>query len=171
MTEENNLPKKVYLVIRSLLKKGIFSHKPENVLIERVGREPIYPCRRISYGYEGLDLSQLEWAAKEGHLWFSGPIKAIKIIMDKGSMQGDLQLGINKMVFITSLNILNYENFDNVVKGLKKVAQQTDLELDFRTIGTYNVKLEVSSKKPLSIDNVNEFIDKLYILYQSTDGL
>jgi len=166
---EPNITKNVLLIVRSLLQKGVFSPCRENVAIERVGRNPIYPCG--SYGPEGLDLSQLEWAAKEGHFWFSGPIKAIKIIMDKGSMQGDLQLEIDKMIFITSLNTLNYQNFETVVKRLKEVAQQMELELHFQTIGTYNVKLEVPSKKSFSVDNVNEFIDKLYILYQSTDGL
>jgi len=167
---EEKLAKTIYDVIRSLLQRDIFSPKPENVIIERVGYKPIYPCGR-SYGPEGLDLSQLEWAAKEGHFWFSGPIEAIKIIMDKGSMQGDLQIGIDKMVFTTSLNTLNYNNFENVVKKLKEVAQRLELELDFQTIGNYNVKLDVLCRKFLSVKNVNEFIDKLYKLYQSTDRL
>lgn len=167
---ETNLVKKVYLVIRSLLQKGVFSPRPENVSIERVGNEPIYPCGR-SYGPEGLDLSQLEGAAKKGHFWFSGPIKAIKITIDKGSMQGDIRLRIDKMVFITSLNTLNYQNFETVVKRLKEVAQQVGLELNFQPIGSYDVKLVVSSETFLSVNNVNEFVNKLHILHQSTDGL
>lgn len=167
---ETNLTKKVYLVIRSLLQKDVFSPRPENVSIERVGNKPIYPCGRF-YGREGLDLSQLEWATKKGHFWFGGSIKAIKIVIDKGSIQGDLELGIDKMVFITSLNTLNYKNLEVVVNRLREVAQQLKLELDFQPIGNYSIKLVVSSETSLSVNNVNNFIDKLHILHQSTDRL
>ena len=51
-------PETIYLVIRSLLQKGIFSSHSENVLIERVGNRDIYPCGR-SYGPEGLDLTKV----------------------------------------------------------------------------------------------------------------
>jgi len=63
MNDENFKPDLILLIIRSLLRKGIFSPYPENVIIERVGRESISPCSR--YGPEGLDLSQLEWAVKK----------------------------------------------------------------------------------------------------------
>jgi len=166
---EPGLIKTILLIIRSLLRKGVFSPRPENVMIERVGYDPIYPCGR-SYGPEGLDLSQLEWAAKEGHFWFSGPIKAIKIVIDKGSMQGDLELGIDRMVFITSLSTLNYRNFEAVANRLEETARQLKLKIDFQPIGSYNIKLVVSSETSLSVNTVNEFINKLHILHQSTDG-
>jgi hypothetical protein len=35
----------------------------------------VAPCGK-SYSLERLDLSQLEWAAKVGHFWFLGPVKA-----------------------------------------------------------------------------------------------
>lgn len=168
---ETNLVKTVYWIIRSLLKRGVFSPRPENVVIERVGNREIYPCRR-AYGPHGLDLSQLEWAAKEGRFWFDGPVKAIKIIIDKGPVQGDLQLGVNKIVFTTSLNTLNYNNFETVANRLKEVARQLGLELEFRqSTGRYNVTLIVSSETFLSVDNVNDFVEKLHILHQSTDRL
>jgi hypothetical protein len=85
---EPDLIKTIFLIIRSLLQKGIFSPHPENVAIERVGRGPVYPCGR--YGSEGLDLSQLEWAMREGRFWFLGPFRDLKIIIDKGLLQGDL---------------------------------------------------------------------------------
>jgi hypothetical protein len=141
------LAKIVYLVIRSLLQKGLLSPGPENVIIERAGIKDIYPCGR-SYGPEGLDLSQLEWAAKEGRFWFIGPVKAIKIIMDKGSIQGDLRLEAERMLFTTSLNTLNYHDFETVVNKLREVAQQLGVELDFQQPATMcNVTLVVSSKK------------------------
>jgi hypothetical protein len=146
-------------IIHSLLLKKVFSPLRENVIIERIDREPIYPCRR--YGPEGLDLDQLEWAANEGHFWFSGPIRAIKIIFDKDPMQGDLILEINKITFITSLNTLNYQNFEAVIRKIKDAALQLGLTLDFQGITNYDVKLTASSTTFLSVDNVNDFVNKL----------
>jgi len=166
---ESNLARTVYLIIKSIFQKGVFSPRPENVSIERVGRKPIYPCKR-PVGSEELNLDQLEWAAKEGCLWFSGPIESIKIIFDKGSVQGDLQLGTDRMLFTTSLTTLNYENFDAVAKRLREVAKELELELTFQSIGSYEVKLVFLSEKPLSVDNVNEFIDKLHILRQKSES-
>jgi len=69
------------------------------------------------------------------------------------------------------LNTLNYQNFEAVVEKLGEVAQPLRLELDFQPIKSYNVKLVVSSETALSVNNVNDFIDKLHILHQSTDRL
>jgi hypothetical protein len=168
-SSEPNLTRTVYLVIRILLEKGVFSPHPENVMIERVGNKDVYPCGR-SYGAEGLDLSQLEWAAKEGHFWFNGPIKAIKIIIDKGLIQGDLRLELDRMLFETSLNTLNYHDFEAVANKLREVAQQLGLKLAFQQpTATYNVTLVVSSEKSLSAENVSDFIKKIHILHRSTD--
>ena len=150
-------------IIHSLLLKKVFSPLPENVIIERIDREPIYPCGR--YGPEGLDLDQLEWAANEGHFWFSGPIRAIKIIFDKDPMQGDLLLEIDKITFITSLNTLNYQNFEAVIRRIKDAALQLGLTLDFQGITNYDVKLTVSSTTFLSVDNVNDFVNKLQSIH------
>jgi hypothetical protein len=157
----------ILLIIRSLLDRKAFSPRPENVVIERVDREPIYPCGR--YGPDGLDLSQLEWAGKEGHFWFSGPIQIVRIILDKGSMQGDLELGIDRIRFITSLCPLNYRDFDSVVEKLKEVAQQLELELGFESIGHDSIKLTAESEASLSVGSVNDFVDRLHVLHQSTD--
>lgn len=168
-SSESDLTKTVYLVIRSLLEKGVFSSHPENVMIERVGYKGIYPCGR-SYGPEGLDLSQLEWAAKVGHFWFNGPISAIKIIVDKGSVQGDLRLEVDRILFTTSLSTLNYPDFEAVASKLRDVALQLGLELAFQpSTATYNVTLAVSSEKPLSADNSIDFIGKIHTLHRSID--
>lgn len=165
------LPETIYLVMKSLLEKGILSSSPESVMIERVGRDPIYPCGK-SYDPEGLNLGQLEWAAREGKFWFLGPIKAMKLIIKTDSIEGDLQLETNKMFFITSLNILNYYNFETVVYKLKKASQELGLELIFEQInGSYNVNLTISYKMPISLNNVNEFIKKIFILNKSAEEL
>lgn len=91
---ESDWAKIICSIIKSLVQKGVFSPQPENVIIERVGRNPIYPCGK-SFGT--LDLSQLEWSIENGHFWFSMPIKALHIIIDKGSIQGDLLVYANKM--------------------------------------------------------------------------
>ena len=159
--------KAILLIVRSLLRRRIFSPRPENIVIGRFDEPPIYPCGR--YGPEGLDLSQLEWAAREGRFWFSGPIRVIKIILDRGSMQGDLELGAERMEFITSLCTLNYRDFEGVIDRLRQVAKQLELELGFEPIGSHNIKLVVESYVPLSVKTVNNFIDKLHVLHQSTD--
>jgi hypothetical protein len=165
------IPETIYLVIKSLLEKGILPHNPESVIIERVGRDSIYPCG-ISYGPEGLDLGQLERAASEGKFWFLGPIKAVRLIIKTDSIEGDLQLEINKMIFTSSLNTLNYYNFETVANKLKKVSQELGLELIFKQInGSYNVNLTISYEMPISINNINEFIKKIILLHQSTDDL
>jgi hypothetical protein len=161
--------KNVLLTVRSLLNKRLFSPIPENVVIERVGKEPIYPCGRG--GPEGLDLNQLEWAAREGRFWFSGPIRVVKIIFDKGSMQGDLEIALEKLKFVTSLSTLNYRNFDRVAERLTREARQLNLELDFEPLPNYLIKLEIKNYVSFSANTVNDFVDKLNILYQSTDEL
>jgi hypothetical protein len=166
---EPDLTRTVYTVIWSLLQQGVFSPQPENIAIERAAGEDIYPCGR-SYGAEGLDLSQLEWAVKEGRFWFSGPVRAIKIIMDKGSVQGDLRLEIERMSFTTSINTLNYRNFEAAARRMKDAALQNELELTFQRASPYSMALLVSSEKPLSVTNATEFIKKIYRLHESIDN-
>jgi len=166
---ELNLPKTIYSVIRSLIQKRIFSPNPDNIVIERVDREPIYPCGR-SYGPDVLDLSQLEWAAKEGRFWFLGPIKSVRIIIDKDPIEGELRLEIERMMFTTSFSILNYENFEAVVQRLREVSKQLGLGIEFKQpSGTNNVILTISLEKPLSEFNLNDFLEKIHILHQSTE--
>ncbi|MCJ7424607.1 hypothetical protein MUP01_10125 [Candidatus Bathyarchaeota archaeon] len=168
-SSEPNLTKTVYAVIWSLHQQGVFSPLPENVMIERTGGNDIYPCGR-GYGAEGLDLSQLKWAANEGRFWFNGPVRAIKIIMDKGLIQGDLRLEINRMSFATSLNTLNYRNFEAVARKLKAVALQNELKLSFQQSSPHSMTLLAMYGKPLSAVNATEFIKKIHILHESADN-
>lgn len=168
-SSEPNLTKTVYTVIWSLLQQGVFSPQPENVIIERVGGTDIFPCRR-SYGAEGLDLSQLEWAANEGRFWFNGPFKAIKIIKDKGLIQGDLRLELDRMSFSASLNASDYRNFEAAITRLNAEAQSHGLSLSYKRPNPYNIILVVSSEETLSVVNVTEFIKKIHLLHESADN-
>jgi hypothetical protein len=80
-------------------------------------------------------------------------------------------LGIGKMIFTTSFSKMNYLGFETVAKTLRTVARQYGLELEFQPVDNCNIKLVVSSEKLLSVDNVTDFIDKIHILYKSTDKL
>ena len=166
---EPNMTKTVYLVIWSLQNQGVFSPKPENVMIERTGGPDIYPCRR-SYGSEGLDLSQLEWASKEGRFWFNGPVIAIKIIKDKGPIQGDLRLEVDRMSFSTSINASDYRNFEAAITRLKDAAQSYGLRLSYKRPNPFILILVVSYDKSLSVTNATEFNDKIRLLHQSVDN-
>ena len=166
---EPNLTKTVYTVIWSLLQQGVFSPQPENVIIERADGPDIYPCRR-SYGAEGLDMSQLEWAAKEGRFWFNGPFRAIKIIKDKGLIQGDLRLEVDRMSFSTSLNASDYRNFEVAITRLKAETQSYGLRLSYKRPNPYKLILVVSCDKSLSVANATEFNDKIRLLHESVDN-
>lgn len=165
---EPDLTKTVYTVVWSLFQQGVFSPHPENVVIERADGNDIYPCRR-GYGAEQLDLSQLEWAAKEGRFWFSGPVRALRIIMDKGLIQGDLRLEIDRMSFATSINTLNYRNFEAAAKKLRAIADCNELELTFQRSSTNTMALLVVSEKPISVVNATEFIEKIRILHEAAE--
>jgi len=66
----------VHIIISGLLHREALSTDPRNVELEREGYKSIFPCGR---GWPGLDISQLDWAIKEGSWWFNGPIKRLKI--------------------------------------------------------------------------------------------
>ena len=79
---EPEATKFVYDKVKTLSDKKRLSHDPLDVEIEREHREPIHPCGR-SYGPDALDLSQLKWAADNGHFWFLGPFKGLRVKMAK----------------------------------------------------------------------------------------
>lgn len=79
-----------------------------------------------------------------------------------------------------TLGVRVYHSIQLVCKGhqwvihprrLKDAALQLGLTLNFQGITNYDVKLTASSATFLSVDNVNDFVNKLHILHQSTDGL
>lgn len=70
----------LYIIMHALDSKGILSDDPYSVCIEREGRKSVYPCGR---GYPGLNLNQVDGAAKNGKFWFSDGIKTLWLEVDK----------------------------------------------------------------------------------------
>jgi hypothetical protein len=75
---EAEATKIVYEKVKVLNDKKLLSRNPLDVEIKREGRNSIFPCGR-SYGPDALDLGQLKWAADNGHFWFLGPIKGLRV--------------------------------------------------------------------------------------------
>jgi len=66
----------VHKILQYLLDKEALSKDPSTVEMKREGYPSVYPCRG---GGLKLDISQIDWALKEGKWWFMGPIKQLKI--------------------------------------------------------------------------------------------
>ena len=66
----------VHKILQYLLDKEALSKDPSTVEMKREGSPSVYPCRR---GGLKLDISQIDWALKEGKWWFLEPIKQLKI--------------------------------------------------------------------------------------------
>ena len=66
----------VHKILQHLLDKEALSKDPSTVEMKREGYPSVYPCRG---GGLKLDISQIDWALKEGKWWFMGPIKQLKI--------------------------------------------------------------------------------------------
>lgn len=161
MSTQANLPKVIFEIVKYLYDTNIFSLEPENIVIVREGRRDIFPCAR-AYP-RGLDLGQLEWSAKTGHFWFSGPVKGIKVLIDKGLLRGTLFLGLNTMTFDITVNTLNFENFSKIASKLKSIAVVEGLKIEFNEsrYGIYNVDLVIIYNTSLSIENVKQFLTKV----------
>ena len=101
---------KIYQIVRNLLQQGRISSNPENVKIQRLRRESIRPCGK-SPGPLPLNLNQLQWATQQGHFWFLGPIKSLKLNLDRGPIKGSLVSELNKETFTSILNELNFKDF------------------------------------------------------------
>ncbi|GAH05768.1 unnamed protein product, partial [marine sediment metagenome] len=78
--KESKQVRALYIIMHALDSKGILSDDPYSVCIEREGRKSVYPCGR---GYPGLDLNQVDGAAKSGNFWFSDGIKILWLEVDK----------------------------------------------------------------------------------------
>lgn len=74
------------------------------------------------------------------------------------------------MKFISSLNILNYSDFESVAHRLREVSQILGLGLIFQQLNrTYSVILKITYNVIPSVEKVDEFLDKLQVLHQSTE--
>lgn len=155
---ESELTSEIYHIIQNLVQEGRISGNPENVRIERVNREVIRPCRRSSHP-NSLNLEQLEWAANNGHFWFLGPIKSLKVILNRGKVQETLVSELNRISFITILNELNYEDFTQVKSSLVKSAANLGFRVQFsQPSDSHNVKVSISAEKNLSERHVKDFL-------------
>jgi len=155
---EAELASEIYHIVSNLIKEGQISGNPENVRIERVNRKAILPCRR-SKEPNSLNLEQLEWAANKGHFFFHGPIKSLNVILDRGRVQGTLVSELDRISFITMLNELNYEDFIKVKSDLTKTANDLDFSVEFSQLhGSHNVEVTISAEKPMSKQNVKDFL-------------
>lgn len=155
---EAELASEIYHIVSNLVKEGRVSGKPENVRIERVNREAILPCRR-SKEPNSLNLEQLEWAANNGHFWFLGPIKSLKVILGRGRVQKTLVSELDRISFITVLSELNYEDFVHVKSKLVKAATDLGYRVEFsQPRDPHNVKVTISAEKSLSGQSVKDFL-------------
>jgi len=158
---DSELAKIILQVVGMLCDKKLVSHDPTSVQIKRQGRGRIYPCRRSS-GRDVLDLSQLRWADEKGQFWFMGPIKSLVAVIDKNPIRGQLELGPNKMTFVTQVNTLNFDDFEAAMQRKIELSEQLGLQAHFAQAGhSYNVNLSLFFKRHLSLLNVNEFLERI----------
>lgn len=68
--------KAVHTILQCVLDKEALPNDPATIEMKREGYPSIYPCRS---GGLKLDISQIDWALKEGKWWFLGPIKQLKV--------------------------------------------------------------------------------------------
>ena len=155
---EADLAREIYHIVSNLVKEGRISGDPANVRIERVNREAILPCRRLKEP-NSLNLEQLEWAANKGRFWFLGPVKSLKVTLGKGRVKETLVSELDRISFITLLNELNYDDFNQVKRNLVKSATELGFQVEFsQPVGSHNVKVTISAERSLSEQNVKDFL-------------
>lgn len=161
------LASEIYHIVSNLVMEGKISGNPENIIIERVDRPPIFPCRR-SKQPDTLNLEQLKWAADRGRFWFFGPIKSVRVNLGKGRMNNYLVSELNRMVFVTTLNDLNYDSFVQMRNSLVKSATELGFRVEFsQPLNSHNVKVTTSADKSLSAQNVTTFLKGIEKLLKS----
>ena len=153
--------KEIYQIVHYLLHEGRISGNPENVKIQRFRREAIRPCGK-SPGLIPLNLNQLEWATRKGTFWFKGPVKSLKVNLDRGPIEGCLVSEPNELTFTTTLNKLNYDDFTSMTQRMAELLTQCGLHVLFEQPNdSHNVRVHISTQIPLSKQNVNEFLVKI----------
>jgi sporulation protein YlmC with PRC-barrel domain len=148
----------IYNIVNTLVKEGRVLGNPEDIRIERVNREPVLPCRR-GKDTNTLNLEQLEWAAKKGEFWFLGPIKSLKINLGKGKVQETLVSELDRLILVTTINGLNYEDLQKIKDEIIKLATESGFQVKFsQPDKTHNIKVSISTQKPMTEGNVKEFL-------------
>jgi hypothetical protein len=148
----------IYSVVRTLCEQGLVARNPRYVRIKRVGRKPVYPCRRSS-GPDLLDLSQLEKAAQDGKYWFLGPITSLEIAF--GELRpGQLELEPGRMTFSLYLSTLNYDDFKATGQRIIELLDRFGCQVGFHPIrNSFNTRLTISEEKALSPQNALQFLE------------
>ncbi len=158
---EPQLARIIYEIVKMLCDKNLVSGDPLKIQIQRTDREPIHPCGR-SHGPDVLNMSQLAWAAEQGHFWFLGSIKSLDVVLDKGSTQGYLEGTPKRTTLTTSVNRLNFEDWEKTARHMKKTSEQLGLQIYFEELpGSHSVVLKVSVPLLLSAQNVSVFLEKV----------
>jgi hypothetical protein len=155
---EVEMTKEIHSIVKILMDQGWLSGDPHDIVIERVGRVPVRPCRR-SEKPKVLNLEQLEWAKREKHFWFSGPVKSLKIKLANGTVRKTYMQELDGISFETVVNELNYDDFRETIRRLKSIAGGFGLKIDILPGKRHHeTKVEISSEKPMSEPNINEFL-------------
>jgi len=153
--------KEIYQIVRNLLQQGRISGNHDNIQIQRLRREAIRPCGKSSPPIP-LKLNQLEWATRKGHFWFNGPVKSLKLNLDRGSIKGSLVSEPNKETFTTILNEFNFKDFVTEKQRLVVTSTQIGYQVRFDQPDiSHNVGVSISTPMPLSEQNVNEFLERI----------
>ena len=153
--------KEIYQIVRNLPQQGRISGNPENIQIQRLRREAIRPCGKSSRPVP-LKLNQLEWATRKGHFWFNGPVKSLKVNLDRGPVKGCLVSEPNRETITTILNELNFKDFVTETQRLVETSTQFGYQVRFDQPDiSHNVKVSISAPMQLSEQNVNEFIESI----------
>jgi hypothetical protein len=155
---EADLASEIYNIVNNLVKDGRISGNPEDIRIERVNREAVLPCRK-GKDANSLNLEQLEWASEKGKFWFLGPIKSLKVNLGKGKVQETLVSELDRMLFITIINEINYEDLQKTKDEIIRLAAESGFQVNFsQPDSTHNVKVKISTQRSMTDGNVNEFL-------------
>lgn len=119
-SNERELTKLFYSVLKLLCDRNLVSHDPNEVEIIRRGRKTINPCAR-SFSPDSLDLRQLKYAYDNGSFWFLGPIQGLSVKLRSKNLNGTLTLtpeGEGKLELRAILEKLGVENDTSLVLSL-----------------------------------------------------
>lgn len=164
---ESTWVKEIYHIVRCLLQDGRISGNPDNIKIQRYHGEAIRPCGKYPNSSQ-LNLNQLEWASQKGTFWFEGSIKSLNVILDRGPVKGYLVNELEKSTFTVTLNELNYDSFNSVKKRLAELLTRYGLRVIFEQPNdTHNIRVHISTRIPISEQNVNEFLTRIESVYKT----
>ncbi len=168
-TSEGETADTVYQVAHTLVDRGLL-RQPEDFSILREGLDEVKPLGAAG-SPPRIDLSRLEAAARIDRFWFTGPISGIRLRMQEPIL-GVFDLGMEKLTFASTLNSLNYRDFEAMTSRLRQLAEEFGLTLAFeKGVEVYEATLIISMDAPLSAASVGDFLDKILLLKNATENL